>query len=62
MAGVRVKDNEPTLLRWGFSFGEDGHEDPRPLRKVEGPGVGVEGQRDSGVRFDRLNELRGEGP
>ena len=62
MAGVRVKDNEPTLLRWGVSFGEDGHEDPRPLRKVKGPGVGGKGRGDTGVRFDRLNERRGEGP
>ena len=31
---------------------------------VKGPGVGGEGRGDLGVRFDKLNELRGgeEGP
>ena len=48
MAGGRVKDDDTHLAQWVFSFGEDGREDPRPLRKVEGPGVGGEGRGDSG--------------
>ena len=48
MAGGRVKDDDTHLAQWVFSFGEDGHEDPRPLRKVEGPGVGADAAMTSG--------------
>ena len=32
----------------------------KKIRTVEGSGMGGEGRGDLGVRFDRLNELRGE--
>ena len=33
-----------------------------PCRRAKGPGMRREGRDDIGVRIDRLNELRGEGP
>ena len=36
-----MEEPTPTLLRWVFSFGDEGQDAPRPLRKAEGPGMGA---------------------